>query len=257
MEKIILNGYLYGIFVYALIAVMIVIRKLVNKEGVKAFLFSFDKRGFAYLAGGFLSGLVIMGGYLLAAWAVGGVRLDLLPGQALNDLRVLGVSAFMFAAVAVFEEFLYRGYLLPVLQRRLGTLWAVLIPSAIFGLWHFTAYSQDLYFFIGLLNAFIFAVGSALVVLTIKSTMFGIGLHFIYDVTQGLIYSHINLGLLTSVNVFTKESSLAGSPVNPESGWLMTAAYLVFFAVLIPLLHRQRKAHSGKAEASIGGLAWR
>lgn len=70
-----------------------------------------------------------------------------LPGisSAFADARVAGMTAgeVAFAALvraplgtAVFEELAFRGVLLAMLVRRVGSIWAVVGSSLAFGLWH-------------------------------------------------------------------------------------------------------------------------
>lgn len=97
--------------------------------------------GFAGLIGGyfymFLTFVVAMALYSLLPHAEQDLkhRMDFVSIMPVNDLWI---TITLLSAVALHEELLFRGMLLPLLRRACGSWWpAVLISSMIFGALHF------------------------------------------------------------------------------------------------------------------------
>jgi membrane protease YdiL (CAAX protease family) len=61
---------------------------------------------------------------------------DLLASSDSMAVVVL-IAAFAIAVAPVFEEFFFRGFAYPVLKQRWGTLWALMVVSAVFAVIHF------------------------------------------------------------------------------------------------------------------------
>jgi membrane protease YdiL (CAAX protease family) len=61
---------------------------------------------------------------------------DLLASSDSMAVVVL-ITAFAIAIAPVFEEFVFRGFAYPVLKQRWGTLWALMVVSAVFAAIHF------------------------------------------------------------------------------------------------------------------------
>lgn len=98
--------------------------------------------GWGYLVAGTLWGVgsvaVVTAGYLIAATFRKG-------RDAMHDERVASLSGgrLMFQALVevpfgtvLFEEIAFRAVLFSMLARRVGLVWAIVISSILFGLWH-------------------------------------------------------------------------------------------------------------------------
>ena len=141
-----IDGLKYGLLVYLLSFILILIRKFIHKEGIRSFLLSFDKYSILLLLKGIVIGIILMILYALIVVLIGQANLVIKPKNAIECLKTLGISVFMFSSIALFEECFYRGYLMQIIMKRMALRWAVLIPSLIFASWHLIAYSNDKYF---------------------------------------------------------------------------------------------------------------
>jgi membrane protease YdiL (CAAX protease family) len=98
--------------------------------------------------------LVSLAGWLQEAiWGDPGGSNPLLE-MVLRSDSALALLCYGFTAVVLaplFEETIFRGVLLPVLSRRLGSLWGVVLSSAVFGLAHLSIGELPPLFVLGLL----------------------------------------------------------------------------------------------------------
>jgi membrane protease YdiL (CAAX protease family) len=62
------------------------------------------------------------------------IRIDALATSATIDLLILGLSIVVIGPIA--EEFFFRGLTLPILERHLGSIFAVTVSAVLFGLSH-------------------------------------------------------------------------------------------------------------------------
>ncbi len=61
--------------------------------------------------------------------------------EGLNPAVFLAVGGMLLFLMCLFgEELAFRGYILPQLDRRFGPVWATVLCSILFGLWHLPAY---------------------------------------------------------------------------------------------------------------------
>jgi len=124
------------------------------------------------LDGIFIGGITIIGAtYAIVRFEMG---LDLeWPFLApFSQWGTLIVLAFQTAIVPLYEELIFRGYLLQTLIRAIGASRALLATSALFGFWH-THYG-----WIGGLEYGIFGLAMGAAYLRTRSLWWPIGLHF-------------------------------------------------------------------------------
>lgn len=77
---------------------------------------------------------------ILADWSLGGTRsIGLPPWWAL--LVILGYVAVLGGPLG--EELGWRGYLLPTLESRVGTIWATVVIGLVWWLWHLPLFFLD------------------------------------------------------------------------------------------------------------------
>lgn len=97
-------------------------------------------------AGSYLTGLVwgaagvltVLGAYVIARFVAAARPFfdhDAVDGQSAHDVLRHGLVVIPFGTV-LFEEVAFRGVLLGVVDADSGAVWAVLVSSVAFGLWH-------------------------------------------------------------------------------------------------------------------------
>ncbi|MGE5584551.1 MAG: lysostaphin resistance A-like protein [Bacillota bacterium] len=144
-----------------------------------------------------------------------------------------GVLLFGFSGVALFEEGLFRGYLLQLLARRHPLHVSVAGTSLLFGLLHFASYPWNRVVWLGILNAS--ALGAILSgsVLKSHSLMLALGYHLCWNVVQALLWDSRRLGGRPWVRLEVQGGLLAGDPASPETGLATTLALLLTLAYLL------------------------
>lgn len=143
------------------------------------------------LAVGFMLGLLTCGILFAVLWATG---LYSVLGQSLHfyPALVLG-EAF---CIGIFEETTFRGLLFGLIERRLGTGWALGISSALFGLSHVTKPDGSLLNY-GWIRALRVAIGISLVLggsyLVTRRLWMPIALHAGWDFLALILSNGLNL----------------------------------------------------------------
>lgn len=171
--------YCFGII--ALFFLMLLVRKIFNKEGFLSFLIRFTPKGFYDFGKGMLIGLAGIAVYFVYILFLKKGEFVFTPGALIDTLVYTGLILFYTVCVAFFEEGLYRGYALIVIKRKTNALVAVLITSAIFSAYHILVYINSPHMALGLINAFIVGCALAVTVLRKNTLMIAVGFHFIYN----------------------------------------------------------------------------
>lgn len=128
-------------------------------------------------------------------------------------------SSFGFFGVALFEEGLFRGYIMQVVLKKFPKLLAIILQAFIFGLIHYNNYSVLPNTWIRIINAMLIGVIFGVIVIKTKSLMFVIGSHLFYNVIEQALfidnqykftrfisfqnYNHLELNLL-GVSFYTE-----------------------------------------------------
>ena len=103
-------------------------------------------------------------------------------GFRLNGNMLGGSPEVWILFVPITEEILFRGFILGALERAYGAVWAVVISSALFGLWHlkntFWMTNDDLESQM-LYTACIFGPITALLALRLRTIWLGVILHYL------------------------------------------------------------------------------
>jgi hypothetical protein len=126
----------------------------------------------------------------------------------------LGIAGLILVAAAL-EEFLCRGYAFQRLRESLGTLWAVLITSSVFGLLHITNPNNP-----GPLstaNTILAGVLLAVAYLKTRGLWMPIALHWSWNFFLGPVFSSNVSGIVLEPRLFRSE---AGAPQ-----WLSGGSY--------------------------------
>jgi len=113
---------------------------------------------------------------------VSGLLLLLSIPVLVGDYGLTAPVALLFAAtsvvVAIKEEFLFRGIVQNLLEKKLGELRSVLLTSAIFTVWHIGAWEPSLWVFS---QIFFASIILGLIYIRTGSIFFVIVLHTVYD----------------------------------------------------------------------------
>jgi membrane protease YdiL (CAAX protease family) len=112
--------------------------------------------------------------------------------QGMNDWHVLISGLSIALATGVFEELLFRAGVFRLAEEWVGTWWALVISSAVFGYTHMGNEEATLQGVISIsIGASILLVGCYLLT---RRLWLGIGLHAAWNYTQGSVYSGIVSG---------------------------------------------------------------
>lgn len=227
-----IDGWITGAVNLALFGLVVLVRRLVHHEGLAAFGLQSDGRSWRLLLAGLAAGTLLFATYTIVAVTSGAGRL-LVAWPALDDSLVLLASwGVGFAGVALFEEGLFRGYLLPKLCVRFSSAVAITAQAVLFGAFHLMAYAPARYPWIGLVNVTVLAVVYAALVLRTDSLMIVVGLHLAWDLTQTVLLSHQNGGVHTVLNLQVSEGLWTGTAHTPETGLIVSIITVGFGAVV-------------------------
>ncbi|HEY7979195.1 MAG TPA: type II CAAX endopeptidase family protein [Rhizomicrobium sp.] len=217
-------------FVLLGIAIMITIYRLLvrwtEKRGTAELAAT---RAFPHLLGGMLLGFAMFSGVIAIDVALGGARIE---GFAGFDGLVTAFSMALLAGVA--EEIIFRGAIYRLLEDGFGTLIAIVLSGALFGLLHALNPGATL------ASTAAIAVEAGVLLaaayLVTRSLWLAIGLHIGWNFTEGGIFgaavsggkSH---GLITTV--FAGPDWLTGGKFGPEAS--LTAVILCVVVALVLL----------------------
>lgn len=224
---------LTGVINFGLFGAVMMARYAIHEEGPDAFLIHGDERGLLLFAEGCLLAVAVTAFRcaLLVRWGKASVYLN--PQAWPGTLGMAGALVFGFSGVALFEEGLFRGYLLQVVARRYPLHVSVAGTSLLFGLLHFASYSWSRVVWLGILNAS--ALGAILsgFVLKTHSLMLALGYHLSWNAVQALLWDSRRLGDQPWVRLEVQGGLLAGDPASPETGLATTLAILLTLAFLL------------------------
>jgi membrane protease YdiL (CAAX protease family) len=132
----------------------------------------------------------------------------------------------------LFEEALFRGYLLSKLSARFSSAVAITAQAVLFGAFHLVAYAPARYLWLGVVNVTALAVVYAVLVLRTRSLMMVVGLHFAWDLVQTILLSEQAGGVRTVLNLRLSEGLWTGTAHTPEAG-LLASLIVAGFGVVV------------------------
>lgn len=202
-----------------------------------------NRRALPDLFFGFLLGGVLIGIIYLTLRAGGWLQVTGTAWQFMPAAQVVALTLVSLVSIGLLtgwtEELIFRGYLLQNLAEGINVIWAVLISSLLFGLFHLANPHFSLTGFIGIILA---GVMMAMGWLRTRQLWLPIGLHagwnFFESTVFGFPVSGMNIFSLQSVTV-TGPTLLTGGAFGPEAG-LLTYPVLLLGILLIHLWGRQR-----------------
>ena len=141
------------------------------------------------MAAGLVIGLVALLVSVGLVAVAGGARFTAQPGYLTLAYGALWLAAHFL--VAVFEEFLFRGYLFTTIADGAGKWWAVGVTSTVFAVAHAGNPGENA---VGLLNVVLVGLEFGLCVLRTGSLWFAVGLHHGWNWAQTFLVGASNSG---------------------------------------------------------------
>ena len=139
----------------------------------------------------------------------------------------------LFAAAAVKEEVIFRGYAFQRLAEAITPAGAVLVTSAVFGLVHL---ANPHHTWISTANTALVGVAFSVAYLRTRALWLPIGMHFSWNFIQGSILGLPVSGLMMTSSAFTAHVSgperVPGGAYGPEGGLLATVVIVIATAYL-------------------------
>lgn len=221
------DGLSTGLVNLILFGLVAAIRRQVHREGLSAFLLQGGRRGRVLFLQGALVGLLSFAAYPAIVILLGRGQLVIGEGSPWSMAGSTLAWGLGFLAVALLEEGLFRGYLLPKLAVRWPRWAAIGLPSLLFGALHIGSYGSKNFVWLGLVNAFLIGVVLSLVVLRSRSLMWAVGFHWAWNLTQETLLPEKREGWKTLVSLRAPESLWTGGSATPETGLIVTAIVVV------------------------------
>jgi membrane protease YdiL (CAAX protease family) len=181
--------------------------------------------------------VLVLGMVFAFSLATGAIRVLGFARPASPTGSVVGYLAgalVAFLSVGLYEEVMFRGYVLQTLSERSGRFVAILVSSIIFALLHGANPGADAF---GMLNTTAIAFILSVLYFRTQSLWMPIGFHFAWNFSLGYVYSlpvsGIPLhGILNVVEV-DRASRVTGGSYGPEAGLACTIALAAWGAWLI------------------------
>jgi uncharacterized protein len=184
---------------------------------------------------GLIWGFAMLSAILLILRATGHFQIDsvALAGGAIYRYA-LGWGA-VFLAVAISEEFGFRGYIIFSFARRMGFWRAAIFSSLIFGLAHLGNPGENA---LGIIQVFVTGMIFCLTIRRTGTLWFAVGFHAAWDWAETFFYGTPDSGLLGTgrfLNTSVQGPNwLTGGSAGPE-GSVIAFVVLLLFALLIHL----------------------
>ena len=174
---------------------------------------------------------------------------------ALGGARLAGYAALWaiaFLLVALFEEFLMRGYALHTLTTGMGFWPSAVLLSVIFGAGHLRNPQES---WAGGLAATLIGLFFCLTVRRTGDLWFAIGLHAMWDYSESFLYSVPDSGVMVEGHLlnssFHGPTWLTGGSVGPEGSALVFVVMGVMFVVFDRLYPKARFPSHVRSSSSV------
>ncbi len=226
------NGIITAVTNFILFILVIVARKIISSEPVSSFLVFKKNKNYRLFWEGSLIAFILIHIYvfLIIFFNLGEFELNLT--LSIEFLYVVLAYLLAFLAVSLFEESLFRDYILFKSRKKFGTEKAIILSSFLFSILHIFGYlSSGNLTFISLLNAFIIGVLLSVVVISTHSIMWALGFHLFWNLMQ-TIFLKIEIGGIV-LNI--EKGIWAGTKHIPEAGLIVS---IVLFMLYIYILKR-------------------
>ncbi|MBD3348264.1 MAG: CPBP family intramembrane metalloprotease [Candidatus Eisenbacteria bacterium] len=181
--------------------------------------------------------VLVLGVIFAFSIMIGSIRVE---GLARPAPEGTSVSAYLIGAlvafflVGLYEELMFRGYVLQRLNERAGKWASILVSSILFAVLHGANPGADVF---GIFNTTIIAVILAVLYFRTRSLWMPVGFHFAWNFFLGYVYSLPVSGLpvygVLNVVEIEPDSRLTGGTYGPEAGLATTIALAAWGAWLI------------------------
>ncbi len=224
----------FGLQLILLFTVFMIAKK-VDRISIKDNVFVIRKNEIGeFLWGCLLGALAIMAVVMIGVWtgtiaikvsAYGQENITLLWQNIIYGL-------FFFLMVSMAEEVFARGYILNDLNRKMGTVRALVISSVIFSFLHLSNPHIGL---IGIINIFLAGILFGYAYLVTESLWMPIGIHLMWNYFQGYIFSlpvsGIEMRGIFKISDLGPEM-ITGGQFGPEGGLIATGVLVVMILLL-------------------------
>jgi len=211
--------------------------RILDRKRLRDLGLRFHRAWLGNLAKGAALAVLILGVIFAFSLAIGSIRVEGFSRAAPEGVSVVVyfVGALLaFLSVGIYEELMFRGYILQRLNTRAGKTASILVSSVIFAVMHGLNPGADAF---GIFNTV--GIGAILCVLYFRtgSLWMPIGFHTAWNFSLGYLYSLPVSGipLYGVLNVVEIEpgSRLTGGSYGPEAGLACTVALAIWGAWLI------------------------
>jgi uncharacterized protein len=217
-----------GISLIASLLMVFLFRRMIDKASIKSL--GFTWKGYGREAGiGFITGILLCLIIAIVLWLMQLLQWYRDDTDAMELIKVL----FIFIAVALAEELVFRGYVLNNLMQSIKPQAALLLSAIIFAVAHSLNPDFNLTAFLNILLAGLLL---GLNYIFTRNLWFGILLHFSWNFVQGSVLGFKVSGLeLPSLLQQNMRGSvlLTGGEFGLEASWLTA----IVFAVAIPVYY--------------------
>jgi len=178
---------------------------------------------------GILLGFLMMGFIFAVLLATGNIHIEPRSIGAGELLGILLSSAVSFAAAAMLEEVVFRGYPFQTLIQGITLLPAVILMAVLFSLAHLANPNTTIF---GIVNIGLAAIWLSFAYLKTKALWLPFGLHFGWNFSQTTVFAFPTSGIEFAEyklfgTVVTGPEWLTGGAFGPEGGALATVTLLV------------------------------
>ena len=146
----------------------------------------------------------------------------------------LALSLVGFIVVGIYEELMFRGYVLQRLNEKTGRALAIVVSSSLFAVLHFANPGAG---FLSLFNTWIIGVLLCGLYYRSRSLWTPIGFHFAWNFLLGMFFSMPVSGLpiygILEIAETSEETTVSGAMYGPEGGLASTIALALFAAWLL------------------------
>ncbi len=212
----------------ALIIIVYIFRKFIDKESIKSIGLSLRNRT-TDIATGFIIALSIIGGGSLILYVLGYIDFSNIE----FNFQTLALSFVLFILVSLTEEILMRGYILNNLLTSMNKYLALIISAAIFALLHSLNFNLSI---IGIINLLLAGILLGSTYIFTKNLWFPISLHLFWNYFQGPIFGYSVSGQkiesLLTIKTIGKET-INGGEFGFEGSILCTIITIVAILLII------------------------
>ncbi|WP_404986262.1 lysostaphin resistance A-like protein [Chryseobacterium sp. M5] len=161
---------------------------------------------------------------------------------AINPISFILIPFALMFTVAIIEEILVRGIIFRIIEEKLGSYWALIISSLLFGVLHLWNPNSTILSSLCITTAG-FLFGAAFI--SSRSLWLPIAIHFAWNFTQSGIYGAITSGNEKTNSLLTAKIQglelITGGEFGPEGSIQATLFCFITTAILLFLSHKKSR----------------